>query len=145
MSAIRIVFTLTLIVTWTARPASAQDVEAVSFGDEMYHGIRALPDYDVTGTYLYEGEGEPSVVLEADGTGAFAHHGRAPLPIRWWIQADEGGEPVTQAGEIGQAHNLLVEFAEVPPGSDTRFRRMQLTIRYDLRQMFILGERAKPY
>lgn len=40
---------------------------------------------------------------------------------------------------------FLAEFEAVPPGSDTRFRRMQLTIRYDLRQMLILGERVKPF
>ncbi len=137
-----------------AQTVHAQTAEAVQIGDEVYHGTRTVPGYDLTGTYLYEG-GEPSVTLNADGTGTFANHQEAGIPIRWWVRADAAGVALAQTGPGGQMHTLVVQFQAAqyatlrgqqverePAGA---FDMMSLGISYDPRQMIILGERIKPY
>lgn len=124
----------------SAAPALAQPTtEPISIGDETYFGVRAVPGFSVPGTYLYEHKGEPSITLNADGTGSFAKHGRPGLPITWWIQSDADGTPKTQKGEIGQVHTLITQDA------NGKFDMDQFTIRFDTREMIILGERFKKY
>ncbi len=121
-------------------PASAREVtEPITIGDETYYGVRTVAGFDLAGKYLYESKGEPSVTLNADGSGAFARHGRAPQPVTWGIRADADGTAKTLKGEVGQQHTLIFEDAE------GKFDMNMITVRYDLRQIIILGERFKAH
>lgn len=121
-------------------PALAQEVtEPISIGDETYFGVRSVPGFNITGTYLYEEKGEPSITLNADGTGAFAVHGRAPKPITWWVMSDADGTPKTNKGAAGQVHTIIYQNA------DGKFDMLDLQIAYGERIMIILGERIKRY
>lgn len=121
-------------------PVAAQDgLETISIENDTYFGVRVVPGFQITGKYLYESRGEPSVTLNADGSGSFAVHGRPPEPITWWIMADPDGSPKMNKGELGQQHTLIFQDAA------GQYDMNMLTIRYDLRQIIILGERFKAY
>lgn len=77
----RLLSTLGALLVIASLPAAAQQAEAIRIGDEVNHGTRTVPGFDLAGTYLFEG-GEPSVTLNADGTGTFANHQEAGIPIR---------------------------------------------------------------
>ena len=131
---------LAALLWLAAAPVLAQEVtEPITIGDETYFGVRTIPGFSITGKYLYESKGEPSVTLNADGSGAFARHGRPPQPVTWWIMADADGKAKTLKGEIGQQHTLIFQDAA------GKFDMNMMTIRTDMRQIIILGERFKAY
>lgn len=137
---IKILMALPAVMLAFSGPVYSQEVtEPISIGDETYFGVRKVEGFDVTGKYLYESKGEPSVTLNADGSGSFARHGRPPQPVTWWIMADADGTAKTLKGEVGQQHTLIFQDA------DGKFDMNMITVRYDLRQIIILGERFKNY
>ena len=58
----------------------AQKVEKIVAKDGIHH-ITTNIDYPITGTYLFEGEAEPIVQLNPDGTGIFQLHNLSKLNI----------------------------------------------------------------
>lgn len=123
-----------------AAPCQAQQIaEPISIEDEIYFGVRSIPGFDIEGKYLYESEGEPRAELHSSGSGCFARHQRPCQPLTWWILAEADGNPKTLKGAIGQQHTLIFQY------EDGKFDMAMFTIRYDTKQMIILGERIKPY
>ncbi|WP_276131701.1 hypothetical protein [Polluticoccus soli] len=132
----------------------AQKAEAIKIKDETYYGVRSIPGYTVTGTYKYEGKGEPIIQLNPDGTGLFQRHGVPADKIKWWIMAESNGTVKTNKGEYGQQHTLITELQEdiyqtvsggrqVKAWSAGDFDMHMVTIKYDENKIYILGERVK--
>jgi len=94
--------------------ASASEVITVDVGGEPVHASATIPDA-MPGTYLYERQGEPVIVLGADNQGEFQAHGVPAIPIRYWVQTDAEGVPYKQSGE-GNPNYLHVLVVQYGPG-----------------------------
>lgn len=124
---------------------------------EVYYGTRTIPGYNIVGTYIYKDNSDqhPIVQLNADGTGIFEKHDKVPVKIKWWIYSDADGTPKMNKGEVGQQHTIIVQYLEpqyvkTSTGMKEQYAKdefdmMQLTIRYDEKKMYILGEREKAF
>ncbi|MCD6065017.1 MAG: hypothetical protein K0R82_2928 [Flavipsychrobacter sp.] len=154
MTRISRVFSLAALSLFTVFASYAQKAEAIKIKDETYYGVRSIPGYTITGTYKYEGKGEPIVQLNPDGTGLFQRHGVPADKIKWWIMSDANGVVKTNKGETGQQHTLITELTEdiyqtisggrqVKAWSAGDFDMKMVTIRYDKGKIYILGEREK--
>jgi len=115
-------------------------VEEINIQGEIHYGVREVPGYQITGTYLYEGHGEPIVELLAGGTGQFQTHGMPVRPIQWWMQSYPSGEVKMNKGPGGQEHTLILLYLD-----RSEYDMVNLTIDYQSKQMAILGERFKPF
>ncbi len=124
---------------------------------EVYYGTRSIPGYNIIGTYIYPSSSDkhPIVQLNQDGTGIFERHNNIPVKIKWWIYSDEKGVAKVNKGEVGQQHTLIVQYLE-PEYTTIRdvkkeitaqgdFDMKMLTIRYDDKKIYILGEREKSF
>jgi hypothetical protein len=123
----------------------------VTVENESYCLVREV-GYPIVGRYEYEGNGEPIVVLNADGTGLFQRHGVAPIPIEWGIQADAAGAPMKdQRGNGDLVFRLFYLELEgrrlgngrvIPPSG---WDIVELTVDPNQRKIDILRERVKTY
>jgi hypothetical protein len=130
--------------------------EKLMIKNEAHYGVRRIPGYDIIGTYKYDSaDSHPIMQLNADGTGIFEKHDKIPIKIKWWIWSESTGAVKTVKGEAGQQHTIIVQYLEPQytsiRGTQTvttpanEYDMMMLTIRYDDKKMYILGERVKPY
>lgn len=99
---------------------------------------------EVRGTYRYEGEGAPLIVLEP-GANQFQPHDVPPIDIDVWVRVDANGRPMLEVGEGGHRYTLVVEYGaggdgNYPPGSydffDVSFFKRGVAS--------MLGERTRP-
>lgn len=134
-----------LVLCSVAAPSSAQDpassVQTITMKNGASQPVtRAVPGFDITGTYDDIDTGEPMVVMNADGTGTWrGDTGEATRPITWWIAADATGAPKAQVTPNGQALTLIVDYG----GGDVS--GWELAIAKEPRQMWINRERVKSY
>jgi hypothetical protein len=104
---------------------------------------------EILGRYLYEGKGEPIVVLEKDGTGLFQRHMVPAEKIEFWIDCDENGvvrknfrsKQEEAEGRFGYTLLYLVTEGE----RKGKYDLMEVRVLTDLKKLSILGERYKPF
>lgn len=141
-----LMFGLALSV-FVVAPAVAQDApQAVTAqGTSVFIG-RNTPQA-MYGTYLYEKRGEPTIELRADGTGHFQPHGVPAIPIRYFIQTDETGEPIIQRGQVDASymHILVVQYGPGGGGNYPQYSYDRFNWIWDASTgcAVILGERFK--
>lgn len=127
-------------------PARRGDLISVDVGGRLTYATSSIPPA-VLGTYLYEREGQPVIVLGADNRGQFQAHGVAAIPIRYWLETDAKGAPFKQMGDgnPNYLHILVVQYGpggggNYPEGS---YDRWQWIHNVQGGCAIILGERFK--
>ncbi len=128
--------------------------EKIMIKNETFYGVKSIPDYNIIGLYNFE-NGHPIVSLDADGTGVFEKHDNVPVKIKWWVECDKDGVVKVQKGVLGQVHRLIIQYLEPQYIVISGVRKIQyeaneydmfdMTIRYDQKKIYILGERVKPF
>ncbi|WP_372013616.1 hypothetical protein [Pseudoxanthomonas sp. 10H] len=106
---IRIALGTLLALITGAAVAAGPAVDSVELNGATVWKTRVIPD-GVPGVYLYERQGEPKIVLNADGTGSFQPHMVAPIPIRYWILSDAQGEPVKESGGANYRYTVVLQY-----------------------------------
>lgn len=114
-----------------------KDVRDYVFDGKKYFVIPVGNEQGLVGEYLYEGKGEPKVLLNADGSGYYQNHGVAPSPFEWWgIETNYKGEIPKLTGETGNYKMILgVKY------KDGTYGRMQVVVMPGDRKSLIMGER----
>lgn len=117
----------------------------LTWKDNKYYATADNANNQIVGEYLYEGKGEPKVLLKPDITGYFQRHQIKPTPIVWWgIENDYKGEIQKLVAEDGRYKMILV--AKYGPGGEPYvkegdFDRMQIMVFPGERKTVIMGER----
>jgi hypothetical protein len=156
LSKARLSVALAGIVLLLANPAFSQDcvgTQQVIDGRELnLIQVNELDGYDITGTYLYEGNARPVIELRADGSGVFEMHADRlddgiPVPITWYVGADCDGNPVESIrNEHAIGYFFVVQYHDsslshlYTPGE---FKVQTLTIGITVGEIFLVGERIK--
>ncbi|MBG6109668.1 hypothetical protein H4V97_003020 [Flavobacterium sp. CG_23.5] len=112
-----------------------------------HHYITTDIDYPITGTYLFEGETEPIVQLNPDGTGIFQLNDLSKTAMIWGIECDKNGEPKFHKGFNYAVYTLWYKNNEVISETDAanNWINVHFSIHFEKKKMFILGERSKDY
>ncbi|MBP6180778.1 hypothetical protein [Flavobacterium sp.] len=133
---------LTLFVTTT----QAQKIEKITSKDGI-HYITTTIDYPITGTYLSEGETEPFVQLNPDGTGIFQLDDLSKTTMVWGMECFEDGTPKYQKGFNYAVYSLWYKNKEVNSEINAKeeWTYAHFSILFQKKKMFILGERSKDY
>lgn len=135
-------------------------VNKINVADEVYYLTTDI-GYNLVGEYLNENgdynqktrttSTEPIAVLNADGTGLWQNFGTSKGKMIWGIECDENGTPKKNTSDYGEVYRLWYMLKEKlifngqPEGSVDKWDIVQLSIRYDPKKIYILGERSKPY
>lgn len=109
------------------------------------HYITTKLDYPITGTYLFNG-GEPTVVLNGDGTGFYQLHEQPSKAIVWGMECLKTGQPKFIKGFDSAAYTLWYQYTnpqETESNQDWNF--VGFTIHFNSLKMYIQGERLKNY
>jgi hypothetical protein len=104
------------------------------------HFITTTIGYPVAGLFLFEEKSEPSILLNADGTGVFQFEDLSKKNISWGIACSEEGIPVFNEGFNSATYTF---WYKTDDNSDWIFT--QFSIHYNKKKMFIMGERVKSY
>lgn len=130
-------------VAVAAEPSKPEALEVKA--GEIYYGVRAAPGFDVVGRYEYKSaDRKPWIILNADGSGVFQTHEKKDIAIQWWLESDASGEVKTQKGDIARRHMLIVRYSDASYKPKGSFDFFGMTVRTDMKKVFILGEREKP-
>lgn len=114
--------------------------------EDKYYAIGNHALDHIVGEYLYEGKGEPKVLLKSDMTGYFQRHQVKPTPIVWWgIETDYKGEIQKLVADDGRYKLMLV--VKYGPGGEPyekegEYGRMQLMVFPNEKKTTIMGERV---
>lgn len=120
-------------------------VETLELMGKKYTVTKVFPT-EILGEYLYEGNGEPKVLLNKDGSGYLQPHQTAPINIKFWIDCDEKGNWRKQEGAPGRyQYTLVVQYLD---GTNNNYKAgsydlMGVMILKDLGRASIYGERYK--
>lgn len=120
-------------------------VETINLQGDDYTVSTQLPD-EVLGRYEYEGNGEPIVEINADGTGLFQPHGMPAIPIKVWVDVDGNGMPRREVGtEQRYRYTLLIQYGEGGDGNYPagKYDLLGVTMLKDEGKAIILGERIR--
>lgn len=113
--------------------------------NNKYYAIGNHSIDHIVGEYLYEGKGEPKVLLKPDMIGYFQRHQVKPTPIVWWgIETNYKGEIQKLVAEDGRYKMMLVAkygTGGEPYVKEGDFDRMQIMVFPDERKTVIMGER----
>ena len=111
-------------------------------------GIRYITtsiDYPITGTYLFEGA-EPTVELNANGTGFYQTHENPKRAISWGIECNQAGEPIFIKGYDSEAYSLWYLYTEDSDSEEDKgWNVVEFSIHFNSLKMFIQGERVKSF
>jgi hypothetical protein len=121
-------------------------VQTLDLMGKKYTVSTKFPD-EIIGVYLYEGKGEPKIILEKDGFGYFQPHQTAPIKIKFWIDCDETGKLRKEVGGTGRyQYTLVVQYLDGNNGNYKvgNYDLMGVMIQPDMGRVAILGERYKP-
>ena len=134
---------LTLFVTSTQ---AQNKVEKITAKDGS-HYITTNIDYPITGTYLSEGDTEPIVQLDPDGTGIFQLHDLSKTTIVWGMECFEDGTPKFEKGFNYAVYSLWYKNRAINSETDAKeeWTNAHFSIHFEKKKMFILGERSKNY
>lgn len=130
-------------------------VTKITIKDEVYY-ITTDIGYPITGTYLYESKGEPTVELNAGGKGRFQLHGMSKTPMNWGIECDEKGVPKKVEGPGGARYLLWYQITEKNVGTTYtgstwesgeigKWDAVNLSVSFSEKKIYIMGERIKGY
>jgi hypothetical protein len=117
MKKIILLFIALFFLNLTARTQSK--VESIDLKGKTYTVCIECRDFpnEIMGEYLYEGKGEPKVVLDKNGTGSFQPHMVDPIKIKFWFDCDESGTIRTWQGEGRYQYTLLIQYLEGSSGA----------------------------
>ncbi|MCC9167990.1 hypothetical protein [Pontibacter harenae] len=121
-------------------------VESIEVMGNTYTVSKEFPQ-EIIGKYLYEGKGEPIILLNNDGTGLFQPHMNDPIKIRFWIDCDEQGTIRKRVGsEERYQYTLLIQYMDGNNGNYPvgKYDLMGVMVLKDLGRVSIYGERYKP-
>lgn len=138
-------FTIALILFVTAT-FSQKKIEKITAKDGV-HYITTAVDYPVTGTYLFEGDKEPMVQLNPDGSGIFQQHDLSKITMTWGIECFEEGTPIYKKGFNYAVYTLWYKDKEANTATENNenWISAHFSIHFEKKRMFILGERSKDY
>ena len=108
------------------------------------HYITTAIEYPITGTYLFEGK-EPTVELNAGGTGFYQLHEQLKRAVTWGIECDEAGAPKFKKGFDSAAYTLWYQYTNPESDDETSWIAVEFSIHFNTLKMFIQGERVKDY
>lgn len=100
--------------------------------------------YPIAGTYLFNGA-EPTVELNANGTGLYQLHEQPKKAVTWGIECDEAGEPIFEKGFDNAAYKLWYLYTNPENDEESYWKTVPFTIHFNSLKMFIQGERSKSY
>lgn len=106
------------------------------------HYITTTIGYPITGLYQYECNAEPTLLLNANGTGVFQLKNLNKNNINWGIEAAENGIPKFEEGFNSAAYTLWYKNSS---DTEEKWTPIQFSIHYEKKKMYILGERCKEY
>lgn len=121
-------------------------VETVDLMGKTYTVTKVIPP-EIVGTYRYEGEGDPKVLINDDGSGYFQPHQTAPINIKIWVDCDENGKWRKQVGGTGRyQYTLVIQYLD---GNNNNYKAgsydlLGVMVQPDMSRVSILGERYKP-
>lgn len=121
-------------------------VETIEVMGKTYTVTKNFPK-EILGKYLYEGKGDPIVLLNENGEGLFQAHQVPPIKIKFWIDCDENGIVRKQEGVQGRyQYTLLIQYAESSGRAYVagQYNLMGVAVLKDLGRAVIYGERYKP-
>ena len=109
------------------------------------HYITTDIDYPVTGTYLFEGA-EPTVELNASGTGFYQLHEQPKRAVIWGFECTETGEPKFIKGYNSSEYILWYQYTTPSDADEVEsWTAVEFTIHSNSLKMYIQGERIKSY
>lgn len=124
---------------------SQNKVETLDLMGTTYTVCSVFPE-EIIGEYEYEGNGDPKVLLNEEGTGYFQPHQTDPIKIKFWIDCDENGTWRKQVGGTGRyQYTLVVQYLDGTNQNYAvgKYDLMGVMIQPDLNRVAILGERYK--
>ncbi|MDP2687991.1 MAG: hypothetical protein Q8O62_12265 [Aequorivita sp.] len=148
------------IVLFCSTTISIAQVTKINIEDEVYF-ITTDIGYNLVGEYLNENGSydyktnttstEPIAVLNADGTGLWQNYGTSKGKMIWGIECNEDGTPKKIETQYGAVYILWymkkekLIFNGKPEGTVDEWDAVQLSINFDKKKIYILGERSKAY
>ncbi|WPR70287.1 hypothetical protein SLW70_10050 [Flavobacterium sp. NG2] len=133
--------TLLLFIFTVCNSYSQNDTTRIKVHNKE-HFLTTVIGYTITGTYLYDGEAEPIVQLNANGTGIFQQKDLTRNNIIWGIESNANGNPKYEEGFNSAAYTL---WYKNNADNDEKWVATQFSIHYDKKKIFIAGERSKEY
>lgn len=110
------------------------------------HYITTSIDYPITGTYLFQGNLEPVVELNANGSGFYQLHEQPKRAIIWGIECDKSGESKFIKGFDSAAYTLWYQYTTSSDNdTDNDWKSVEFSIHFNTLKMYIQGERIKDY
>lgn len=108
------------------------------------HYITTDIGYAVTGTYFFNGA-EPTVELNANGTGLYQLHEQPKKAVTWGFECNEAGEPLFNKGFDNAAYTLWYLYTSPENEDEGHWKAVPFTIHFNSLKMYIQGERCKNY
>lgn len=93
----------------TPAMAAPAEVDSIELNGRPVWRTAEVPT-ELHGRYLYEKQGEPIIELHPDGTGSFQAHGVPAIPIKYWLLANEDGQPVKETGGENYRYSIVVQY-----------------------------------
>ena len=115
-------------------PKGVQDFK---MDEKTYFYISGSGEEGLVGEYLYEGKGEPKVVLSADGTGSFQRHMKPAEDLEWWgVETNYKREIQKVTGDTG-SYKIIIAMKH----KNGQYQRSQAVVVPEKRKTYFLGER----
>src|SRR5690606_11295061 len=112
-------------------------VKEYKLDEKTYFYRSGVREEGLVGEYLYEGKGEPKVLLSADGAGYFQRHMVPADELEWWgIETDYKGEIQKVTGDKGK-YKLIIAMKY----KNGKYDRAQVVVNPEQRKTYFLGER----
>jgi hypothetical protein len=111
------------------------------------HYITTSANYPINGTYFFEGDKEPIVQLNPDGTGIFQQHDLSKTNIIWGLECLENGVLKYKKGFNYAVYTLWYKDKDSNDEAENNenWINAHFSIHFQKKKMFILGERSKEY
>lgn len=105
--------------------------------------ITSVMNYPVYGTYLFEGDKEPMMQLNSNGSGILQDHDLSKSSINWGIECNESGNPNTKKGFNYAVYTLWYKNNNADKGEE--WTKAHFSIHFQKKKIFIFGDRIKTY
>ena len=127
-----------LIVT---KGLSQNKIEEINVSNKT-HYITTEINYPVTGKYLFNGEAEPIIELNPNGTGIFQANDMTLSKIKWGIECFKEGTPIYSKGFNYAVYTLWY----LPEDNlSENWTNVHFSIHFEKMKMYIMGDRIKDY
>lgn len=137
------------LFTIMAITAFAQKVETFNINNNTYYGTKAIPA-EIVGHYSYSKDGdiEPIVDVNKDGTGKFQVHEVPAYPVEFWIETDAKGKINVRKSDVNENYQMVLVLKYGDNGqagwkgaNKGTFDRIEVTVAKTMGYAIILGER----